>query len=131
MYSKVKSLNRYKINFIQFFSETKKEKYHNFFRTYTSFEAQLKKGIFVDATTYILPTEICAMVNVVLDAKSQSLKLCAVDGVDVVRFTLKPRISFLSTLHVLLTLHLTYDGNAKFQEKNKKPDDNAKSKKVY
>ena len=38
----------------------------------------------IDATTYVLPSEICAMVNVVLDAKNQSLKLCAVDGVDVV-----------------------------------------------
>ena len=55
------------------------------FRTYTSFETQLKKGILLDATAYVLPNEICAMVNVVLDAKNQSLKLCAVDGVDVVR----------------------------------------------
>ena len=38
----------------------------------------------MDATTYVLPSEICSMVNVVLDAKNQSLKLCAVDGVDVV-----------------------------------------------
>ena len=57
----------------------------NISRTYTSFETQLKKGILIDATTYVLPSEICAMVNVVLDAKNQSLKLCAVDGVDVVR----------------------------------------------
>jgi hypothetical protein len=27
---------------------------------------------------------MCAMVNVILDAKNQSFKLCAVDGVDVV-----------------------------------------------
>ena len=27
---------------------------------------------------------MCAMVNVILDAKNQSIKLCAVDGVDVV-----------------------------------------------
>jgi len=52
-------------------------------RTYGSFETQLKKGILIDATTYVLPIEICSMVNVVLDAKNQSLKLCAVDGVDV------------------------------------------------
>ena len=44
----------------------------------------MKKGILIDATTYVLPIEICSMVNVVLDAKNQSLKLCAVDGVDVV-----------------------------------------------
>ena len=44
----------------------------------------MKKGIVLNATDYLLPTEICAMVNVVIDAKNQSLKLCAVDGVDVV-----------------------------------------------
>ena len=53
-------------------------------RTYSSFDAHLKKGIMIDATAYVLPSEICAMMNVVLDAKNQSLKLCAVDGVDVV-----------------------------------------------
>jgi len=58
-------------------------------RTYTSFETQLKKGILIDATTYVLPSEICAMVNVVLDAKNQSLKLCAVDGVDVHKYHTK------------------------------------------
>jgi len=58
-------------------------------RTYTSFESHLKKGILIDATTYVLPSEICAMVNVVLDAKNQSLKLCAVDGVDVHKYHTK------------------------------------------
>ncbi|XP_023334053.1 calcium-dependent secretion activator [Eurytemora carolleeae] len=51
-------------------------------RTYGSFEVQLKKGILLNPTDYVLPSEICAMVNVVLDAKNQSLKLCAVDGID-------------------------------------------------
>jgi hypothetical protein len=36
------------------------------------------------STDYILPSEMCAMVNVILDAKNQSFKLCTVDGVDVV-----------------------------------------------
>ena len=36
------------------------------------------------STDYIVPTDMCAMINVILDAKNQSLKLCAVDGVDVV-----------------------------------------------
>lgn len=58
-------------------------------RTFTSFETQLKKGILLNPTDYVLPSEICAMVNVVLDAKNQSLKLCAVDGVDVVSKTVK------------------------------------------
>jgi len=54
-------------------------------RTDSAFQAHLKKGILLNPTEYILPTEICAMINVVLDAKNQSFKLCSVDGVDVVR----------------------------------------------
>ena len=53
-------------------------------RTDVSFQNHLKKGILLNPTDYIVPTEICAMINVVLDAKNQSFKLCAVDGVDVV-----------------------------------------------
>lgn len=58
-------------------------------RTFAAFETQLNKGILLDATTYVLPSEICSMVNVVLDAKNQSLKLCAVDGVDVHKYHTK------------------------------------------
>ena len=54
------------------------------FRTFAAFEQHLSKGILLDATTYIIPIEICSMVNVVLDAKTQALKLCGVDGVDMV-----------------------------------------------
>ena len=44
-----------------------------------------KKCIFKKLVAdYIVPTEICAMINVVLDAKNQSFKLCSVDGVDAV-----------------------------------------------
>merc|ERR1719150_3505905 len=53
-------------------------------RTDAAFETQLNKGILLNPTDYIVPTEICAMINVVLDAKNQSFKLCAVDGIDVV-----------------------------------------------
>ena len=56
----------------------------NIFRTFAAFEQHLSKGILLDATTYIIPIEICSMVNVVLDAKTQALKLCGVDGVDMV-----------------------------------------------
>ena len=56
----------------------------NTFRTFAAFEQHLSKGILLDATTYIIPIEICSMVNVVLDAKTQALKLCGVDGVDMV-----------------------------------------------
>ena len=52
----------------------------------------MSKGILLDATTYIIPIEICSMVNVVLDAKTQALKLCAVDGVDMVSIELLPHV---------------------------------------
>lgn len=48
------------------------------------FQAWLKKSVSFISTDYILPAEICAMVNVALDAKNQALKLCAVEGVDIV-----------------------------------------------
>ena len=57
-----------------------------YYRTDASFQNQLKKGIILNPTDYILPTEICAMVNVVIDAKNQSFKLCSIDGVDVVSY---------------------------------------------
>lgn len=53
-------------------------------RTDTAFQQWLKKGVTFISTDYILPSEMCAMVNVILDAKNQSFKLCTVDGVDVV-----------------------------------------------
>lgn len=54
-------------------------------RTDQAFQQWLKKGTGFVSTDYVLPSEMCAMVNVILDAKNQSFKLCAVDGVDVVR----------------------------------------------
>lgn len=53
-------------------------------RTENAFQSWLKKSVTFISTDYILPAEMCAMVNVVLDAKNQSFKLCAVDGIDVV-----------------------------------------------
>ena len=53
-------------------------------RTDSAFQQWLKKGVTFISTDYIIPSEMCAMVNVILDAKNQSFKLCAVDGVDVV-----------------------------------------------
>ncbi|CAH2243717.1 jg8777 [Pararge aegeria aegeria] len=52
-------------------------------KTEASFQAWLKKSVSFISTDYILPAEICAMVNVALDAKNQALKLCAVEGVDI------------------------------------------------
>lgn len=48
-------------------------------------QSWLKKSVTFMSTDYIIPAEICAMVNVALDAKNQALKLCAVEGVDIVR----------------------------------------------
>lgn len=61
-----------------------KLKYFLSFRTDNAFQQWLKKGVTFISTDYIIPSEMCAMVNVILDAKNQSFKLCAVDGVDVV-----------------------------------------------
>lgn len=53
-------------------------------RTESAFQQWLKKTVTFISTDYIIPSEMCAMVNVILDAKNQSFKLCAVDGIDVV-----------------------------------------------
>lgn len=54
-------------------------------RTENAFQQWLKKTVTFISTDYIIPSEMCAMVNVILDAKNQAFKLCAVDGIDVVR----------------------------------------------
>lgn len=54
-------------------------------RTLHAFQTFEKKGTrFGNATDYIVPTEMCVMVNVVLEARNQSLKLCTFAGVDTV-----------------------------------------------
>lgn len=58
-------------------------------RTETAFQQWLKKSVTFISTDYIIPSEICAMVNVILDAKNQSFKLCAVDGIDVHQYHTK------------------------------------------
>ncbi|GLH08157.1 uncharacterized protein GBIM_13451 [Gryllus bimaculatus] len=58
-------------------------------RTENAFQQWLKKGVTFTSTDYIIPSEMCAMVNVILDAKNQSFKLCAVDGVDVHQYHTK------------------------------------------
>ncbi|XP_076176183.1 calcium-dependent secretion activator 1 isoform X1 [Ptiloglossa arizonensis] len=52
-------------------------------RTDAAFQQWLKKGVTFTSTDYIIPSEMCAMVNVILDAKNQSFDLCTIDGVDV------------------------------------------------
>merc|ERR1712223_670268 len=59
-------------------------------RTDASFQNHLNRiKINLNPTDYIVPTEICAMINVVIDAKNQSFKLCAVDGIDVHKYHTK------------------------------------------
>jgi calcium-dependent secretion activator len=53
-------------------------------RTESSYQQWLKKSVTFISTDYIIPSEMCAMVNVILDAKNQSFKLCTVEGIDVV-----------------------------------------------
>jgi hypothetical protein len=52
-----------------------------FCRTENAFSQWIKKGVTFNSTDYIIPQEMCAMVNVILDAKNQAFKLCAMDGV--------------------------------------------------
>ncbi|XP_044779431.1 calcium-dependent secretion activator isoform X4 [Drosophila simulans] len=58
-------------------------------RTDSSFQSWLKKNIAFISTDYILPSEMCAMVNVILDAKNQSFKLTTIDGIDLYKFHAK------------------------------------------
>ncbi|XP_044742192.1 calcium-dependent secretion activator isoform X2 [Chrysoperla carnea] len=58
-------------------------------RTESSFQQWLKKSVTFISTDYVIPSEMCAMVNVILDAKNQSFKLCAVDGIDVHQYHTK------------------------------------------
>ena len=55
-------------------------------RTIKAFEMWERKGSTRwTSTDYIVPSEMCAMINVTLEAKNQSLKLCTFDGADTVR----------------------------------------------
>lgn len=67
-------------------------------RTDAAFQQWLKKGVTFTSTDYIIPSEMCAMVNVILDAKNQSFKLCTVDGVDVVSSRYLVRINAILPL---------------------------------
>ena len=55
-------------------------------RTLQAFQMWERKGSTRwTSTDYIVPSEMCAMINVILEAKNQSLKLCTFDGADTVR----------------------------------------------
>ena len=88
-------------------------------RTDASFQNHLKKGILLNPTDYIVPTEICAMINVVLDAKNQSFKLCAVDGVDVVSFNFTKYQNSKSQNDSISFINKLFTGsNDKYQVRN-------------
>ncbi|XP_055857729.1 calcium-dependent secretion activator isoform X6 [Episyrphus balteatus] len=55
-------------------------------RSDAAFQSWLKKNVAFISTDYIIPSEMCAMVNVILDAKNQSFKLCTIDGVDLYKY---------------------------------------------
>lgn len=60
-------------------------------RTLAAFQNWEKKGTrFGNPTDYIIPSEMCAMINVVLETKNQSLKLCTFENGDVVSNSLDP-----------------------------------------
>ena len=52
--------------------------------TLAAFQQWERKGSRWAGTDYIIPTEMCTMINVVLEAKNQSLKLCTFHGHDTV-----------------------------------------------
>ena len=55
-----------------------------------TFQNWEKKGPrFGNATDYIIPQEMCVMINVILETRTQSLKLCTFDGVDVQQYHTK------------------------------------------
>lgn len=45
-------------------------------RTEQAFQSSLKKSITFISTDYIIPTENCVMINVLVDTKAHSFKLC-------------------------------------------------------
>ena len=55
-------------------------------RADNAFNQWMKKPLTFISTDYILPSEVCTMVNVMLDAKNQAFKLCTVDSIDIVSF---------------------------------------------
>lgn len=72
-------------------------------RTLQAFQQWERKGSRWISTDYIVPSEMCAMINVVLEAKNQSLKLCTVDGVDMHQYHAKIDQLVDETLNQMMT----------------------------
>ncbi|RWS05469.1 calcium-dependent secretion activator-like protein [Dinothrombium tinctorium] len=59
-------------------------------RSLQAFQNWERKGTrFGNATDYIIQSEMCSMINVVLETKNQSLKLCTFDGADIHQYHTK------------------------------------------
>ncbi|CAH4036673.1 unnamed protein product [Pieris brassicae] len=84
-------------------------------KTEASFQSWLKKSVTFMSTDYIIPAEICAMVNVALDAKNQALKLCAVEGVDIIETCLHAMATGMTT-RLSAVLEATLAKIARFDE---------------
>lgn len=97
-------------------------------RTEGGFQSWSKKGVTFVSTDYIIPTEMCAMINVILDAKNQSFKLCAVDGIDVVINWLVTPLLFIwqfgnfVVMLIFITASVSHE-NRWFNRKDKQWDD--------
>jgi len=63
-------------------------------KTDSSFQSWLRKNIAFISTDYVIPPEMCAMVNVILDAKNQSFHLTTIDNIDIVSKKLPQKINF-------------------------------------
>lgn len=59
------------------------------YRIDSVFQTWLKKNVAFISSDYLIPPEMCAMINIILDAKNQSFKLCTVDGVDMFKYHAK------------------------------------------
>lgn len=53
--------------------------------TFAAFQQWERKGSRWAGTDYVIRAEMCSMINVILEAKNQSLKLCTFNGHDTVR----------------------------------------------
>lgn len=75
-------------------------------RTDSSFQSWLKKNVAFISTDYVIPSEMCAMVDVILDAKNQSFKLTTIDGIDLVGTTCF--LCIFATLYIKIsTIHFS------------------------
>jgi hypothetical protein len=56
-------------------------------RVFQTFDTWMKKGS--KGSDFAIPPEVCIMMNVIIDAKNQSLKLCAMESGDLHQYHTK------------------------------------------